>query len=164
MVGGASAPQRARVGRTVKGDEKKERTSGGGGCGGAEHARSFPCDKARERSVEKREPEREGRGPEPGSGSRETKRRQERAAAGGVGVQNTRDRSLATRERSVEKRERGGRGPEPGSGSWVEGDEKKAGMSGGGGCGGAEHARSFPCDKGTICGKERERGGQGRGP
>ena len=32
-------------------------------------------------------------------------------------------------------------------------------MSGGGGCGGAEHARSFPCDKGTICGKEREGGG-----
>ena len=64
--GGGSAPQRARVGRTVKGDEKKEGMSGGGGCGGAEHARPFPCNKAREQSVEKRERGR-GRagGPEP---------------------------------------------------------------------------------------------------
>ena len=53
--------------------------------------------------------------------SRETKRRQERAAAGGVGVQNTQDRSLATRQGNDlwMKRERGGGGggraggPEP---------------------------------------------------
>ena len=48
-----------------RGDEKKpqEGRNERRGCGGAEHARSFPCDKARERSVKERE--RAGQGPEP---------------------------------------------------------------------------------------------------